>query len=209
MCVFSLTFGSLILYYLFRYQNLCIGWNPRLKSHIFVGEGFPLPFSLSMCAAQFMKPQVSIHDPKGSIHESQDSIHAAGNSFFISHFTFIFHFQFSFIRNPPVTASPCHPPLGKEGFFRLPCVKGAPLQTVRDCFSFILNFPLFFTKKRPKAFISLRAFLLNRHRYIFTQKPSFNVISTIERVPKTIPSFCFALRLSLKSAIPISVIPSD
>ena len=116
-----------------------MSWNPRLKSHIFVGEGFPLPFSLSMCAAQFMKPQVSIR-------ESQDSIHAAGNSFLISHSSFIFRFQFSIIRNPPVTASPCHPPLGKEGFFRLPCLKGAPLQTVRDCFSFIFNFPLFLAK---------------------------------------------------------------
>ena len=85
-------------------------WYLCQSDPLFVGEWFPLPFSLSMCAAQFMKPQVSIR-------EWQDSIHAAGNSFLISHSSFIFHFQFSIIHNPPVTASPCHPPLGKEGFF--------------------------------------------------------------------------------------------
>ena len=112
---FSLTFGSLIIYSLCRYQNLCVVWNPRQSDPLFVGEGFPLP-------------------PP-------------------SHSSFHIHFPFSIsvIRNPPVTASLCHPPLGKEGFFWLPCVKGAPLQTVRNCFSFILNFPLFSCERGYRA----------------------------------------------------------
>ena len=64
-----------------------------------------------------------------------------------SHFPFLIHFQFSIVRNPPVTASLCHPPLGKEGILSAPLPKGSCHEVTEGLFLIHFKFSSVFLRK--------------------------------------------------------------